>query len=138
MKTQIIILSIAIMALQSPERVSILAANNEGSANISKPQGTDFAFLRAHRQGKGITLTWGLTTNTGTGCFMVQRTYEDANDPYAVWEDVNYLACNASRSFKWTDENVFPGFITYRIAAYQYDGSIVTSPLTQVRIARNQ
>jgi hypothetical protein len=137
MKTQLIILSIAIMAFGSPETVPALASPATGSTKVTKPQSTDFSFFRTHRQGKGVTATWGLTTTSGTGCFMVQRTYEDPNDPYAYWEDLNFLPCTAARSFKWTDENVFPGVISYRIVASQYDGSSVISPVSQVRIVRH-
>jgi hypothetical protein len=137
MKTQIILLSIAFMAFSSPEKVQTLATADKGSANISKPQSVDFAFFRTHRQGKGATASWGLNYNEGTGGFMVQRTYEDPNDPYAFWEDLNYLPCTSARSFKWTDENVFPGIISYRIVAHLYDGTSVSSPVSQVRIVRH-
>lgn len=134
MKTQIVLLSLAVLAVNSPESVSTLSSTTNGSVKVIKPQSTDFAFFRTHRQGKGVTATWGLTSTNGTGCFMVQRTYQDANDPYAFWEDLNYVPCTPSRSFKWTDENVFPGLISYRIVAYLYDGSTVTSGISQQKI----
>jgi len=134
MKTQILILSLAFMAINSPDAVLTNQSSENGLKKVTKPQSTDFDFFRTHHQGKGITASWGLTTNSGTACFMVQRTYEDPTDPYAFWEDLNYVACTSARSFKWTDDNVFPGYISYRIAAYQLDGSTIYSPINQVRI----
>lgn len=77
-----------------------------------------FSFFRTHRQGKaGITATWGLFSNTGITEFVLQRTYEDPADPYAIWDEVCTVVCNSNRSFKATDSNVVPGFISYRVIA---------------------
>lgn len=77
----------------------------------------NFSFFRTHRQGKGITATWGMLTNNGVTGFIVQRTYEDPSDPYAYWEDLATPDCTSSRSFKYTEAVVFPGYVTYRIVA---------------------
>ncbi len=134
MKTQLVLLSLVLMAMNSPETVLTPRSSDNGLKKITKAQSTDFAFFRTHKQGNGVTSTWGLTNNSATGCFMVQRTYEDPTDPYAFWEDVNYVACTPAKSFKWTDENVFPGYVSYRIVAYQFDGSTTCSPVSQTRI----
>ena len=86
---------------------------------ITKPaSGECFSFFRTHRQGKGITSTWGLLNNNNVTEFVVQQTYEDPTDPYANWADLTpTVTCNNGRSFKFTDENVFPGFISYRVVA---------------------
>ena len=134
MKTQIVLLSIAILAINSPEIGLTVKSSENTSKTISKPQDTNFAFFRTHREGKGVTATWGLTSTTDAGCFMVQRTYEDPTDPYAFWEDLNYVPCTSSRSFKWTDQNVFPGYISYRVVAFMYDGTTMSSEVSQVRV----
>ena len=56
------------------------------------------------------------------------------NDTYAIWEDVNSFVGGSSRSFKYTDENVFPGYIDYRVTAWMFDGHSVTSEIAGVRI----
>ena len=140
MKTQIVLLSIAVMAIHSPVAVPTptLTAGVNISTKTDKPQSTDFAFFRTHRQGKGITSVWALNCHGEVpGCFMVQRTYEDPNDPYAFWEDLNYMPATTQRFYKWTDENVFPGYVSYRITAYMFDGTTITSDVSQVRIVRH-
>jgi hypothetical protein len=84
---------------------------------IKTSSGEEFSFFRIHRQGKGVTSTWGLFSNSGVTEFIVQQTYEDITDPYAYWADVATISCTSSRSFKHTDETVFPGFVSYRIVA---------------------
>ena len=104
----------------------------------TKTENTGFAFLRTHRQGKDITATWGLSSNAGVVGFAVQRTYEDPTDPYAYWEDICYMDCNSSRSFKYTDQSVFPGFISYRVIAMTDDGNTITSEVSSVRIVSHK
>ena len=93
----------------------------------------DFSFVRGHRQGKGATITWGFTSSNANG-FTVQRTYEDPNDPYSVWENVCDVGCNGSKSYKHNDQTVFPGFVNYRIVAAMNDGSTETSDLIVVHV----
>jgi len=95
-----------------------------------------FDFVRSHRQGKGATITWAYSAGDAS-CFALQRTYEDPTDPYAVWEPVCTMACNNSRSYKHTDENVFPGNINYRVIAQMNDGNTTMSDVTTVRIVRH-
>lgn len=94
----------------------------------------DFAFLRAHRQGSGITLTWGMASNTNLIGFDVEKTMEDPNDPYSVWIPVTNVPGGDSRSFKTTDSNVLPGTSNYRVTAWYADGRSSTSEIISVRI----
>jgi hypothetical protein len=102
--------------------------------SVTAAQNPTFGVLRTHRQAKGITATWSMTGLDGVVCFTVQRTYEDPTDQYAYWEELSVLPCNGARSFSYTDKEVFPGIINYRIAALMQDGSIIYSGLSSVRI----
>lgn len=134
MKTKILVLSVIFIiagemsldATQSP------AFNSSGTV---AQQFVDFSFFRVHRQGKlGVTATWGLTSNEGVLGFEVQRTYQDPTDPYSFWESAGSISCNNSRSFKFTDDNILPGQISYRIVAVMIDGSTVTSEVADIMI----
>jgi len=131
MKTKISIFAIIVAA--------ILAIAAIPFPELSKPeksvkQTTDgFSFIRTHRQGKGATTTWAFVSDNVSG-FTVQRTYEDPSDPYAFWEAVCNTNCNSSRSYKYTDENLLPGFINYRVVALMNDGSTICSDLSSIRI----
>lgn len=133
MKTKLIIACvIAFVLLTSfgaalPENVSLQKVTNTAA--------TDFSFFRTHRQGKnGITATWGVTSTVGLSSFYVQRTYEDPSDPYAYWETWDYEVCSGAKSYKATDSNVFPGFISYRVVAVMSNGSEFVSAISTVHI----
>ncbi|MBK5271273.1 MAG: hypothetical protein JJE22_09690 [Bacteroidia bacterium] len=96
-----------------------------------------FDFFRTHRQGKGITSVWGLSSDAGVAGFVVKKTYEDPADPSSFWEDVNNVQCNSSRSYKYTDNNVSPGFVSYCIVAVMNDGSAVVSDYSTEHIVRH-
>ena len=103
-------------------------------ATIKEKQSGNFSFFRTHRQGKGVSASWGVTSNAGVVGFQVQKTYEDPTDPYAVWEDVSSVACNGSRSYKANDNSVFPGSISYRVSALLNNGTSIESAISTVRI----
>ena len=119
-------------AWTSPAIQNGTTSNRDAVMDNAKPG--DFAFFRTHRQGKGVAATWGLNAEAGTIGFRVEKTYEDPSDPYAVWEDVENIGCNGSRSYKCVDKSVFPGNISYRVVAQKADGSTVASPVSTVRI----
>ena len=132
MKTRILALAIGAMMLS--------ATSSYAESLIVKPlpsitvtQDPSFGYLRTHRQAKGITASWNMTGVDGVVCFTVQRTYEDPTDQYAYWEDLNVMPCTSSRSFSYTDPEVFPGFINYRVAALMDDGSTIYSEISTVR-----
>ena len=102
--------------------------------SINASPNPTFGYLRTHRQAKGITATWSMTGMDGVIGFTVQRTYEDPNDAYAYWEELKELPCVSTRSFSYTDAEVFPGLINYRIKATLEDGSAVYSEISSVRI----
>ena len=93
-----------------------------------------FNFFRTHRQGRGITSDWGLTSNAGVSGFFVRKTYEDPTDPYAEWIDVYSSACGSARSYKCTDNNVSPGYISYQVVALMTDGSTMASDISTERV----
>ncbi|MBL7740514.1 MAG: hypothetical protein JNK14_14950 [Chitinophagaceae bacterium] len=133
MKAQLLLFSTAVILFHTQGSLSSFPDNK--SAVVSAPQNTEFSFFRTHRQGKNdITATWGLTSVDGVVSFIVQKTYQDPADPYSYWEDVTTVIANPSRSFKYTDENVLPGQMYYRITAMMADGSSVISEVSGVRI----
>lgn len=107
-------------------------------ATVSKAAAGGFSFFRTHRQGKGVAASWGLQSEGGTIGFRLEKTYEDPTDPYAIWEQADFVICNDSRSYKSADTNVFPGNVSYRVVAQQADGSTVESAVSTVRIVSHK
>jgi hypothetical protein len=132
MKTKLILLpAVILLAGIIQLNASGLSLSNETiiSANVKAP--TDFS-LRTHRQGKGVTATWSFAEEAVS--FVIQKTYEDPNDPYAFWEDVDTVAFDNSHAFKYTDINVFAGTVNYRVLALLADGTVIQSEVSAVRI----
>lgn len=106
-------------------------------ANV-KPQSIIFNFVHAHRQGRGVTVAWSSTVNSSVvSSFTVMRTYEDPNDPYAVWDVVNTLSCNNGRNYRSTDANVAPGTISYVVVASLTSSGTEVSEIRTVRIVQH-
>ena len=97
-------------------------------------QSAVFTSFSTHRQGKGITLTWDVEASAGVLNFSIQRTYEDVTDPYAVWEDISSLPADGSKFYRYTDDLVSPGFVSYRIVALLSDGTTAESGISTVQI----
>ena len=114
----IVALAIASIAASPSPETGIVPGSEK---KLAKQTYASFSFFRIHRQGRGVTSTWGLNSETGISGYVVQRTYLDPGDPYG-WENVYATPCSGSRSYKWTDENVFAGFISYRIIAVPTGG----------------
>jgi hypothetical protein len=78
---------------------------------------------------------WGSSANSNSvTCFTLIRTYEDTTDPYAEWTQVGNIPCNATRSYKLTDENVSPGFVSYRVVASLCAGGYEFSDVETIHI----
>ena len=132
MKTQLSLITILVIALFTISASPI--KNVKISENIASKANPDYSFFRTHKQGRnGVTSTWGMTSENGAMYFSLMRTYEDPNDPYG-WEEVSTIPCSSSRSYKWTDENVSPGYISYCVVTHMSDGTDVFSWINTIHI----
>jgi hypothetical protein len=101
--------------------------------NLTQAQsGNPFNFFNAHKQGfRSIGLMWRTSSAHNMLCFQIQRSYDgEFFDPIAD------LPCDGSSRFTWEDENVFPGYIYYRIAANLMDGTTYYSGVEVVHIVQ--
>jgi hypothetical protein len=133
MKQIILFSALAVSVLSTaftPEKSPVLTSNQSKVTALTN----DFAFLRGHRQGKNITLTWGMVSNAGLVGFDIEKTNQDPNDPYSVWEDAGSVAGSDARSFKLNDPNVYPGQTHFRITAWYSDSRSSTSEIVTVKI----
>ena len=98
-----------------------------------KPVEPVFNVVHGHRQGKGATIQWSSSaTSASVVCFDVIRTYEDPNDPYAVWDVVGSQNCNNSKNYKNTETPVSSGFISYCVVATMVGGGYVYSDIVTI------
>ncbi|MEO5648874.1 MAG: hypothetical protein ABIR03_03000 [Ginsengibacter sp.] len=109
---------------------------SSGPRDVSPVQvqsGNPFIFFNAHRQGySSIGLMWRISNSDNIISFQVQRSYDGE-----FFDLISDLPCNAfTQKFNWKDDNVFPGYIYYRLAANLMDGSIIYSEVQVVHIVQ--
>lgn len=93
---------------------------------------TSFKSFRIHRQGSGVALSWE-PTSANVQQFVIERSYDGE-----FFETVTALGCNGTTIHRFIDENVFPGYIHYRITAVNADGSSEASPVQMIRIVQRK
>ncbi|HEX6181388.1 MAG TPA: hypothetical protein VFZ47_09085 [Chitinophagaceae bacterium] len=92
-----------------------------------------FRSFNLHRQQDGISINWVVSSNNVTG-YIVQRSYDGE-----YFDDLDLPISNIGRRWsKATDNDVFPGYIHYRIIAILSDGTECTSPVQVIRIVRRK
>ncbi len=95
-----------------------------------------FKFIRGHKQGKNITINWGMNNNSGVCDFVVESTYEDPNDPHSVWGTIEMIPCTNSPIFKSTSYPELPGTLNFRVIAIMNNNSMIISPVYSVDIVQ--
>ena len=134
MKTRLLILTVICLATGLFFICPTEATASNGLATVSTKINNHFSFFRTHRQGKGVTATWGMQNAGDVVEFKVERTEQDPYDEYTVWDVMDVIPCNGARSYSYNDNNCYPGVINYRITAKMTDGSTITSQISSARI----
>jgi hypothetical protein len=124
MKTLISYVAVAALILTSSFTINVQEKLNQ------QPNANSFNYLRAHRQGKNVAMTWSVNNLDVTG-FVVERSYDGD-----FYESIGNVGFNGSAGYKFTDNSVFPGRIYYRINAVHSDGTSEYSPIEAVRIVQ--
>ena len=130
MKTTMLVPAVFVFAFIS---ISSIPSTELKTDSVSVKTTDSFSFIRCHKQGKGIAVTWGFNS-ANVVSFAVQRTDQDPTDQYSVWECICNTTANSSRSYKYHDITAFPGLNSYRVIALMNDGNTITSAIDQVRI----
>jgi hypothetical protein len=101
--------------------------------NLAQAQSdSPFNFFNAHKQGfRSISLMWRISSVNNVSSFQIQRSYDGE-----FFDPITDLPCDGSSRFTWEDENVFPGYIYYRIAANLMDGTTYYSGVEVVHIVQ--
>ena len=126
MKTLISIAFLSLIAITT----SAVGTNERPSQLSSVTVTNGFKYFRAHRQASGVALAWDNMASDVVQ-FKVERSYDGE-----YFDVICEAACNGNAVHKFTDKDVFPGMVYYRITALKADGSEETSTIENVRIVR--
>lgn len=125
MKTVMSILTIVAVLMMSSFTVNQQQQLNHQLEN------SDFKHFRVHREGKaGVTLNWGVAS-PDVMQFAIERSYDGE-----FFEELATVPANGSANYRYKDNNVFPGFIYYRVKASFSDGTEKYSTVESVRIVQ--
>ena len=125
MKTLLSYLAVAALIITSSFTVS------QQQQLTQKQSNNCFNSFRIHRQGKGVTLTWTVSSSDITR-FVVERSYDGE-----FFDSANSIDFNGSSSYKYTDKDIYPGVIYYRVVAVKTDGTTEYSSVESVRIVQH-
>ena len=100
--------------------------------SASAPVQQTFGYFRAHRQGKGISLNWGITSPANVSGFIIEW-----SDTGEFFIQLNSLLRNSSLKYSWKHDFPFPGYNHYRIGCVMNDGSVFYSDEDIVRIVQH-
>jgi hypothetical protein len=129
MKTRIFVPCVVLAMICSSWtiRENTVSLSGQASSLKTKPV-ISFAFFRVHKQAvNGVTATWGLESSVGVTSFALQRTYEDPTDPYSPWDDIAVMNVGNGKNLKYTDSNLSPGLISYRVQCLNGTTVVATS-----------
>ena len=99
---------------------------------VQVPSDNLFTFFNAHRQGfRSTGLMWRISSSDDVVSFQIQRSYDGE-----FFDPLIDVPCNTNTRFNWKDDNVFPGYLYYRLAANLIDGTTVYSDVQVVHIVQ--
>ncbi|HUC82037.1 MAG TPA: hypothetical protein VMR70_14130 [Flavisolibacter sp.] len=133
MKASYLLLSaVLVTAFTIPFRSAKTQAAGAGSSVTAK--NVSVSALRTHYNKQGITVSWSTPSAADILDFILQRTYDNPTSSSAYWENLTAIPCAAMRSFTYTDKEVFPGTISYRVVALRTNGRRVLSEIREVKV----
>ena len=88
----------------------------------------NFSMFHGHRQGNGVGLMWAMASSTAI-VFEVEKSYDGE-----YFDKVGQMDASSSGRYRYADNEIFPGYIHYRIKAINEDGTFEYSETVIVRI----
>lgn len=114
-----------------PFAASQIAKLNSEGARASA--GAVFGMFHAHRQARGIALLWSVSDPANVLDFEIEKSYDGE-----FFDPLDSAPCNNQSLMRYQDNNVFPGYIHYRIKAILVNGMIEYSDVQTVRIVQRR
>ena len=139
MKANTIVLSLLLVSFVTTaftsSEIALGSVSDRASFSSSSVEPYQTA-IRAHRQGKGVMVSWSASGSSSVIGYEVERTYNDVSDIYAMWEQVATISAGGRRN-NFHDLGVFPGVVSYRVQTVYQDGTRTCSEAATVRIVQH-
>lgn len=130
----IFVLAISSLALSGFTLNSNPITESKKITTLSAPAAVQqtFGYFRAHRQGSGISLSWGITSPANVAGFIIEW-----SDTGEFFIQLNQMQRSSSLKYSWKHDFPFPGYNHYRIGCVMNDGSVYYSNEDIVRIVQH-
>jgi hypothetical protein len=135
MKTKASILCLLFVSVSTLSGIALASGDPAPANTVQKPaQKVDNVFRNffIHREHNGVTLNWNVSSSSITS-FVIQKSYDGE-----YFDDVDMDVRTVGRWSRTTDNDVYPGYIHYRVIAILSDGTECCSPVQVVRIVKKK
>ena len=140
MKVKILLTAITAMIISASPVSAKSSAFDQGQPvfTVAQPNPPAFSSFRTHRFGRsGATISWSMESTNGISGFVLERTYEDPTDPYAVWELASAVPCGTGRNIRVNDVGLAPGLISYRVVVMNGANAVGMSEVSTIHIVQH-
>jgi len=124
----VIILPCLLLTGFSPVEVSPVVKDSR-SQFLKTSVEDQFSFMRCHRQGKKIAVTWGLDSEFDVDHYLIY--HSDDGDFFNI---VGEVPADGSRRYTFLHDYMFPGYHHYKVVAVMNSSPSVESIVDVVRI----
>jgi hypothetical protein len=131
MKTKASILCLLFVSVNTLSGIALAAGDPAPLKPVQRVENV-FRNFFLHREHNGVTLNWNVSSSSITS-FVIQKSYDGE-----YFEDVDMSIATVGRWSRSTDNDVFPGYIHYRVIAILSDGTECCSPVQVVRIVKKK
>ena len=114
---------------------SVVAAPSHyksANASVSNYTADIFGRINAHRKQQGVELSWNVSGANDISGFIIERSWDGV-----YFDAIDEVQVDAG-TLKYQDNDVFPGYLYYRITAVMNDGTEISSPVEMVRIVKHK
>ncbi|HEY0677309.1 MAG TPA: hypothetical protein VGD17_03445 [Chitinophagaceae bacterium] len=135
MKTKAIVpglLCIGLIFILSAAFTSDDVKTTRPNPTVQKKVDQVFRNFFLHRQRDAIVLNWTVSSSDCSG-FYIQKSYDGE-----YFDDIYGSITTTGKWNSYTDNEVFPGYIYYRVVAVLNDGSNCHSQVQVIRIVRRK
>jgi hypothetical protein len=93
----------------------------------------EITHLRLHRMSDDASVNWGVSNPAGVSYFLIEKSYDGE-----IFETVAEVSPTTASSYRYRDNTVLPGMISYRVTSFNTDGSSHQSPVEVLRFLRRR
>lgn len=97
--------------------------------SIKNHANNQFGMFLIHRQGKDVAMMWTVANPGQVARYEIFRSYDGE-----FFDIIKDMPANSGSRCRYTDRDVYAGYIHYKVRAIMHDESVVESEIETIRI----